>query len=262
MNPLFDGPQPATRADREAMLQRIVADILAAKGDDVLAIALYGSMAKGLDGPYSDIELTCVVRTPGVDYSEEWAYAIGKAEVNFHGLDVARRAAAAVDDDWPLEHGRFLHAKPIYGDAALFEEFRHANDATPKAEFDAMIASLIVGDIYEVIGKLRNANANGQTTYLPVLACHVAEYMACVVGLAHRRIYTTRTTMFQESLALPTLPDGYADLCRMVMAGALGDPTAIAVTLERLWAGLGAWTAAEDIDLSSRTRTLDKNPFL
>jgi kanamycin nucleotidyltransferase len=228
----------------------------------VLAIALYGSMAKGLDGPYSDIEMTCIVRTPGVDYAEEWAYGIGKAEVNFQGLDVARRWAATVEDEWPLEHGRYLHAKPIYGDAALVEELRHATDATPKAEFDAMIASLIVGDIYEVIGKVRNANGNGQTSYLPVLACRAADYVACVVGLAHRRIYTTRTTMFQESLALPSLPEGYAGLCRMVMTGTLDDPAAISATLEALWTGLGAWTAAEGIDLSTRTRALDSNPFL
>ena len=49
-------------------------------GDDILAIGLYGSIAQGMDGPYSDIELR-VVTKDGVSLpGYEFIYPLSKSK--------------------------------------------------------------------------------------------------------------------------------------------------------------------------------------
>ena len=79
-----------------------------AHGDAIYAVALYGSMGRDADGPYSDIELWAALTTPGMDDSAEWVYGPGKAEVNLLGLDVLWEQARTVAAKWALEQGQFV----------------------------------------------------------------------------------------------------------------------------------------------------------
>ncbi len=67
------GPQPMERAERLRLAQAIADGVLEVHGEKLKAIGLYGSMARGTDGPYSDIEMFAVLRTQGEEYSREWA---------------------------------------------------------------------------------------------------------------------------------------------------------------------------------------------
>ena len=55
----MSGPQPYSHAERMTRAKEIAAQFRAKF--DVLAIGLYGSLARGTDGPYSDIEMHCVL---------------------------------------------------------------------------------------------------------------------------------------------------------------------------------------------------------
>src|SRR5947208_1998363 len=94
---MFAGPQPQDRAARLRVVDKIVHDLHATHGDRLIAIGLYGSLAKGVDGPFSDIELFCVVQGNHIDYSHEWVYGVNKAEVNIYSLDVVEQRATQVD---------------------------------------------------------------------------------------------------------------------------------------------------------------------
>ena len=61
------GPQPRSRAERLALAQEIFERVLALQGDRLLAVGLYGSTARGTDGPYSDLEMLCVLNTVDED---------------------------------------------------------------------------------------------------------------------------------------------------------------------------------------------------
>lgn len=56
-------PKPLTHCDRAQLAEQLVQRILAARGEQVLAIGLYGSLARGTDQLYSDIEMKCVLST-------------------------------------------------------------------------------------------------------------------------------------------------------------------------------------------------------
>ena len=57
-------------------------------------------MARQQDGPYSDIELLCLVDAPEMDVAYEWVYGAGKAEINVLGRNDARWEAQEVAIDW------------------------------------------------------------------------------------------------------------------------------------------------------------------
>lgn len=244
---MWQGPQAQESIERIKMLDRIVAALHEQYGDALLAIGLYGSLARGEDGPYSDIELFCVVDIPGMDRDYEWVYGAGKAEVNVFGPDVVYARAREVADSWALEQGQFARCRPLYGDLAFFEEIKQLAQSPDPAAVNALVTEMVVGELYEWIGKLRNARARGDTN-LAFLACCFAEMTAWLLGLIHRRLYTTGATMFAESLALPDRPDGYDALCRLVMAGELSDAGRVADAIEAAWAGLGPWLAQHNMD--------------
>jgi hypothetical protein len=91
------GPRPLTRHQRLAVVDSIVARLLEAHRDRVVAIGLYGSTGRGADAPYSDIEMFCVIDRPGEDHRYEWIHGDGKAEVELFGEDVVRGKAAMVE---------------------------------------------------------------------------------------------------------------------------------------------------------------------
>ncbi|MCB0030512.1 MAG: nucleotidyltransferase domain-containing protein, partial [Anaerolineales bacterium] len=87
---LSSGPQPQNHADRLVLVQQLSDKLQLLYPDQVVAIALYGSMARQQDGPYSDIEMLCIVTEADLDVSFEWVYGAGKAEINVLGRNDAR----------------------------------------------------------------------------------------------------------------------------------------------------------------------------
>lgn len=250
---MWQGPQAQTRLGRLRVLDAIVAALHRRYGDSLLAIGLYGSVARGEDGPHSDLELFCVVDTPGVDVDYEWVYGAGKAEINVFGPDVVRARVQQVEDNWSLDQGQLAHCRPLFGDLAFFDELKHLALTPGKAAVDAMVAEVVVGELYEWMGKLRNAQARAESSGLALLACGFVERMAWVLGLVHRHLYRTGMTMLAESLTLPDRPAGYDIACEMVMAGELGDLARVAAALEAAWAGLGPWLAQQGVEMAAAT---------
>lgn len=240
---MVGGPQPLTRTERLALVDEIAARVRQVCGDNLLALGLYGSVARGTDGPYSDIEMLVVLRSAGEDYVHEWCAGPWKAEVDFLSADVALREAARVEGRWPLTHGAWRYIRPLHDPTGFFDKLRTAATSQPDEVFSAAMRELIVGDIYEHIGKLRNARARGERGQFADLAVSLAREGAYLIGLARRVCYGGAARLFEESLALPDRPAGYDALCAAVMAGELSDPDRVAALCEGFWAGVERWAA-------------------
>jgi kanamycin nucleotidyltransferase len=241
------GPQPYTHEERMARAHAI-ADQFRAKFA-VLAIGLYGSLARGSDGPFSDIEMYCIVPGEGVDTSYEWSGGPWKAEVNVQSLDVLTAWAAEFDEFWPLTHGSCVNILPLYDPQNLFAALKEQVFDHNDAGFDELIAGIIVGELYEFLGKMRNAAASGKTENLPALAVEMAKYGAYLIGLANRTLYTSSSSLFSESLTLAEQPDGYQPLCCLVMAGRLSNAAEIVAAADHFWDGIERWAAQKSMPI-------------
>jgi kanamycin nucleotidyltransferase len=245
-------PKPTQRIERLNLAEQIVQRILAVRGKQVLAIGLYGSLARGTDQLYSDIEMKCVLNTEEEDYSLEWIENGCKIEVNFESEDVILNEAATVDEDWAITHGAYFDLKRLYGSHDFFIKLQNTLKSLPQELFVDAIREIIIGNIYEDIGKLRNSRLAGNMGYLPLLACSIVEQGALAIGLAHKKCYSTRALVLKESLEFDNRPHGYEKLCQMVMGANLNDFDTITTTLEMFWVGLVEWAFEKGFNLEKR----------
>ncbi|GER82217.1 hypothetical protein KTAU_08550 [Thermogemmatispora aurantia] len=138
-------------------------------------------------------------------------------------MEAVQEKARAVKGNWALTHSAYLQKQPVYDPEAFLARLKPLVFSGSPESFHAAIKEVLVGDIYELIGKMRNACAAQVTSYLPKCAVDLAWYLALVVGLAQRHCYTKRSLVLPEALSLPDLPQGFAPLCELVMQGDLRD---------------------------------------
>src|SRR5699024_12655178 len=105
---IVNGPIKMTREDRMKIVHEIKERILDNYGDVVKAIGVYGSLGRQADGPYSDIEMVCVLYTEEAEFSHEGTTGEWKVEVNLDSEEILLEYASQVESDWPLTHGQFF----------------------------------------------------------------------------------------------------------------------------------------------------------
>jgi kanamycin nucleotidyltransferase len=77
------------------------------------------------------------------------------------------------------------------------------------------MTALIVGELYEFMGKIRNAEALNNPAALSAWTIDLTRHGAYLIGLTNHYLYTTSSTLLAESLMLPGRPDGYDLLCHL-----------------------------------------------
>ena len=249
---LARGPVEQTREDRQRTVKRALRDLERRLGDRLVAVAAYGSYARGSDGPFSDIELLAIVAGEGIDQSLEWVYGANKIEINFQSRDMFEADLLNTEEEhWAIWKGAYLDLVCLAGDQTVFDGVRERLLSPPEAEFDDLVAMLAIV-VFELVGKVRNANARGDGQALPMLAVETAYKSALLLGARRRHCYTTGTSVFIEALELPSRPAGFDDLVRRVQRGDLGDSTTVVAAIDAAWAGLAEWMTAEGIDWGAR----------
>lgn len=248
---MLTDPQPLSPEQRRENAREIADLLLHHYGDDLLALGVYGSLARGTDGLYSDIEMHCIIQGEQFETSFEWSNGPWKAEVDVYTPDVILARVAEVDGEWPITHGQFAGVWVLHDPTGLFPRLEALAISQPQSSFEHAITEVIIGDIYELIGKLRNARTNQILDSVPLFLVHLAMQAACLVGLANRHLYSSSYTLFQDSMNLPDRPPGYDALCLAVMRGGLNDPLQAMRWAEDLWQGLITWAAHRRLPITT-----------
>lgn len=235
------GPVEYTHTARMARAETIAARFQAHYDENLLAIGIYGSLARGTDGPFSDIELHVIVKGEEIERAFEWSAGPWKCEVDVYSADVFLNKAAELDDLWPITQGAFARVLPLHDPKRLFHRAAQSVFDHTLEDYNNLIRDVLIGDLYEVIGKARNALASGQTANLSSEAIMAVRYAAGVIGLTNRHLYSTGPLVLPESLELPGRPKGYDALVGLVMRGELSDPRAVLAAMDALWEGEEAW---------------------
>jgi kanamycin nucleotidyltransferase len=112
----------------------------------------------------------------------------------------------------------------------------------------------VVDNVFEDIGKIRNAQALDTPTTLPALVLKLIQAVSLVVGLANRHCYTTGTRVISEAMALPDLPDGFRELGQMILTWDLRDGQQLGAACECLWQGINIWAQGHEYQFISPER--------
>jgi len=234
-------PQPMDHRQRLELARRIARRLAARYNASLKAIGLYGSVARNQDGPYSDIEMFCVLKEPGETRNFEWCAGPWKAEVNVRGEENLRGLAARLDERWALTHGAFVRVLPLMDPEHYFAGLQELVMHHAPEDFRLLIEEGLIDDMYERVGKIRNAFVRQQYQALPTLAVLLAQRTAYILGLEHRHLYQTASSLLDEAIQFPNLPEGFTSLAHLVMGGRLSDAALVESACDTLWAGLVRW---------------------
>ncbi|PEA53651.1 nucleotidyltransferase [Bacillus pseudomycoides] len=237
------GPRKVTREERIKIAYSIANQVLGKYGSNVKAIGIYGSLARKTDGPFSDIEMKCILHSLEDSYSYEWTAGDWKAEVNFDSEADVVEEATTVEEDRPLTHGQFFTILPIYDPEEFFKELRQKASSVDHTIIKEAICKTLVEEMYEYIGKVRNIEIQGPKSFLPILAIKIATTGAMILGLHNKRYFTTSAQVLPEAITFKDKPEGFDALCQMVMSGYLSDPKQIMNVCENFWKSLLSWSA-------------------
>ncbi|MFD0589284.1 ANT(4')-I family aminoglycoside nucleotidyltransferase [Paenibacillus sp. GCM10027627] len=251
----MNGPIMITRDQRLQTCYEIASRLHEVYGEKIVAIGIYGSISKGTDGPFSDIEMFCVLNELSgepVDFSYEWSAGPWKAEVNIRSSDIVLADASTVEGSWPLTHGPFFSPLSLYDPEGFFPKLKEAAESPAREDFRSAINEVLIGEMYEFVGKLRNAQFSGSRGYLPYLAMEFAHNGAMLVGLHNQKLFSTGSKVLPEALELPDRPEGFDRVVQLVMSGELADPSEIVSACESFWNGLAQWAAEYGYEINTK----------
>lgn len=235
------GPIATTHAEKLTLVQSIKERWLANYGDKTLAIGVYGSLARGTDGPYSDIEMHIIYQDDTPSAGFEIVYTPFKVELNVLTKQAFWEQAASIDDAWPIKAGSYVDILAVYDPQHLFEQAKTLPWQATDQQIKEVMQTFMVWEPYETIAKLRNNHIANNLDYIPLGAKDLAWQTATLMSLANRQYYTTRATTWAESLCMPNQPLGYKNLARAMMSGNLSNRPYVYSLCEDLWVGLNSW---------------------
>ncbi|KOP69759.1 nucleotidyltransferase [Lysinibacillus sp. FJAT-14745] len=247
------GPKKVTREERMEIAYSIANQVLERYGSKVQAIGVYGSLARKTDGPFSDIEIKCILNSLDEGFCYEWTAGDWKAEVNFESAEDIIEEATTVDEEWPLTHGQFFNILPVYDPNDFFSELKIKANSVESSIFNEAICRTLIEEMYEYIGKLRNIEIQGPQSFLPILAMEIAIAGAMILGLHNKQFFTTSAQVLPEALSFTDKPEGFDVLCELVMYGNLSDPQQIIAICENYWDSLLKWSAQHGYQIECST---------
>jgi kanamycin nucleotidyltransferase len=203
----------------ERTRRRQLAEELAAKvarsRKDVVAVILFGSVARGDDGPDSDVELTAVVRRAG---GAAQRFVLGGVLFNVYWRNAAGERRHMLEPDGDATRHGFLDGLPLYDTHAWFAHLKR-DVANLPASFYVRSAENALHEMYEYVCKARNARRRGDEANV-VYATGVVGYLARVLAaLLNHRHYRSENTMTDEWRQFPDLPGDFGRLVGPLVGG-------------------------------------------
>jgi|GEM_PF-6546397 len=128
-------PAPTTRGEKMRLVAQIKDRLLQLHGDAILAIGLYGSLAQGIDGPYSDIELR-VITKDGISLpGHEFIYPPFKIEIGMKQNTKRCVPLRPLTIPGPLRQAHMLICKRYTIRTGCSMRFAHCQCKFPTKEF-------------------------------------------------------------------------------------------------------------------------------
>lgn len=232
------------RARRRRLAEQLIARIVRSR-DDLVAIVLFGSVAREEDGPDSDVDL-CVVTRRGAMRRDEYfvlggilfcVYWKSAIAVRQEMLDVAGDAT---------RHG-FLDGVALHDPTGWFVRLRREVADLPASHFRDG-ATKALHHMYEYVCKARNAWRTGDRGNV-LYATGVVGYEARVlVALMNHRHYRSENTMTSQWREFSDLPPKFERQIEPLLGGSASVAVRYRAAMA-LWTNTRAWATRRGVSL-------------
>lgn len=241
-----------THEERVRIAREVAARIVERYGNDVLAVFITSSTAKGLDREHSDLEISVVVRD-GVEIEEKsYVYHGVLVEIDYPQASRLLEEARRLDGRWPVKADVHRSRIVLFERDRWLDNLRSAvaeNDAADPARALQHAATMLI----ESLGKLRNARLEGDPLEVLVEAYWTAEAAANLVLLLNRRYMITTRLFFRQAFECPEQPPEFRPRMERLLGLTAAGEGEVAAIADALTADLLAMVAARGVQVESET---------
>jgi predicted nucleotidyltransferase len=200
---------------RIAIAERLKQKILRRYGDNVLGIAIYGSVAKNEDHRYSDLEMYVITKRKLEKRESRYVYRGMPVEISYIPEREMLRRARRVSPDWPLVHDFYCSYLILHEKDAWFTKLERAVLAQDPEGFKKSIKKSLVW-LNELVGKIKSAYFHDDHFLFSWLTSFLGWESILFMGLVNQRYYKSERYFFKTVFEFPLLPRDYRSLLEMV----------------------------------------------
>jgi kanamycin nucleotidyltransferase len=230
-----DAPPGRSHAERLTAAHSIMQGAIAKHGAVILCVGVYGTTAIGLDGPYSDLDITLIT---GIDIGHE--SAISTRDGLLLNVDYQTWDESVKEANDPLLAGTWADFLVLYDPDNMVPALQAIANAVTEEEYMRAFSEKISDDVASAINKIRNAVLAGDRAYF-LWACQIYSEAVCrAICLRNRRYVTGRARLREMTKQMPIVPDGFDTLIDAVSGAQPATDQEVYDAAEVLWAGIGS----------------------
>lgn len=200
---------------RIAIAKRLKQKILRRYGDNILGIAIYGSVAKNEDRRYSDLEMYVITKRKLAKRESRYVYRGMPVEISYIPEREMLRRARQISPDWPLVQDFYRSYLILYEKDAWFTKLERAVRLQDQEGFKKSIKKSLVW-LNELVGKIRSAYFHDDHFLFSWLTSFLGWESIMFMGLVNQRYYRSERHFFKTVFEFPLLPRDYRSLLETV----------------------------------------------
>ncbi len=217
----------------------------------VLGIAIYGSVAKGEDRKYSDLEMFVVTRKKFAVREYRYVYKSIPIEISYIPEREMLRKARQITPDWPIVADFYRSYRILYQKDDWFRRLERAVASQNQDDFKRAIEKSLVW-LHELIGKIKNAYLCNNNSLFLYLASHFGWESIIFLGLINRSYYESERGIFKKVFEFPILPNDYSRLLETVCHFSATRRKRVYRATLKLYCELGRLASRQGIVLSQK----------
>ncbi len=221
---------------RLASARQIIADLFLQHGPAILAVGIYGTTAIGLDGPFSDLDMTFITRT---DISHESAVITRNGLLVNLDYQTWNESVAEAND--PELAGTWADFLALHDPDGLFPALAAIAEALPDEEYAKAFARKLTDDVPAALGKIRNAVAAADRASFLSASQSFSEAICRAICLRNRRYITGQARLREMAKQLPLVPDGFGTLIDTISGAQPATDQDVYDAAETLWIRIRAF---------------------
>lgn len=223
-------PRGRSHEERLTAARRIMDAALAKHGDVILAIGIYGTTAIGLDGPYSDLDMTFMTRVAMGDASE-----VTTRDGLLLNLDYQTWEESVAEANDPELAGTWADILVLHDPDNLFPALRAIAGALTDEQYRKAFAKKVADDVTTALGKIRNAVVAADRASFRWACAVYAEAVCRAICLRNRRYVTGRAQLRALSKQMSIVPGSFPTLIDTVSGAHPATDQEVYEAAEVLW---------------------------
>ncbi|GHO47938.1 kanamycin nucleotidyltransferase C-terminal domain-containing protein [Ktedonospora formicarum] len=197
-------PVKKTREARLQLAQKIVEKLKERYENDLLAVAVFGSVARGEDKDFSDLDMIAVVQQ-GQGVADDFNAIVDglKYAVDIFSQDIVLGKMTTVHMRWPFLAGKFVTAVPLYDKQGIFASYKGIFQKFIQNDFAPYVRQVFVEEIFEECNKFINTTDTGDRGRVHYNAYHLFTKLAIFLGIVNKTYFTSAVALPEQALKLP-----------------------------------------------------------